>query len=54
MSATQSQNIKYINQSSEQDFSKKQACEIFYLNLRIQFAKTCEQDLQDCEYDTKK
>ena len=50
----QSQNIKHINQSSEQDSSEKQACEISCLNSRTQFIRMCEQDLQDHKYDTKK
>ena len=54
MSATQSQNIKHINQNSEQDFSKKQAHEISCLNSRIQFARTHEQDSQNHECNTKK
>ena len=54
MSAMQSQDIKYINQNSEQDFSEKWACEISCLNSRTWSARTHEQDLWDCEYDTKK
>ena len=50
----QSQNIKHINQNSEQDSLKKQAHEISYLNSRIQSARTCEQDLQNHKCDTKK
>ena len=41
----QSQNIKHINQNSEQDFPEKQAHEISYLDSRTQSARTHEQDL---------
>ena len=54
MSATQSQDIKCTNQSSEQDSSEKQAHEISYLDSKIQFTKTHEQDLQDHKYNIKK
>ena len=54
MSATQLQNIKHINQSSEQDSSEKWACKISHLDSRTQSARTHEQDSQDCEHDTKK
>jgi len=50
----QSQDIKYTNQNSEQDSSEKKACEISHLNSKTQFTEKCEQDSQDCEYDTKK
>jgi hypothetical protein len=45
MSATQSQDIKYINQSFKQDFSEKKACEISHLNSKTQSAEKHEQDL---------
>ena len=50
----QSQNIKHINQSFKQDFSEKQAHEISYLNSKIQFTRTYEQDSQNHEHDIKK
>ena len=40
----QSQNIKHTNQSSEQDSSEKQTCEISHLDSRTQSARTHEQD----------
>ena len=54
MSATQSQNIKHINQSFKQDSSKKQAYEISYLDSKIQSVKTHEQDSQNHKHNTKK
>ena len=45
MFVMQLQNIKHINQSSEQDFSEKKACEISCLNSRIQSADKHEQNL---------
>jgi hypothetical protein len=41
----QSQDIKHINQSSEQDSSEKKAHEISYLDSRTQFTEKHEQDL---------
>ena len=54
MSATQSQDIKCTNQSSEQNSSEKQAHEISCLDSRTWSARTHKQDSWDCRHDIKK